>query len=270
MRMSSTVLALGVVFIFSADAAAPGAQTPQKPASTAERVPVLVELFTSEGCSSCPPADTLLQKLEEIQPVPSAQIIGLEEHVDYWNHDGWIDPFSDPEWTSRQQQYVSKFKGNTPYTPEMVVDGESGFTGDNSRAAVMTIRKDSEQPKAQVIISSEPSSKKDAERIEVRVGGASNAVAQEPADVWLAVTESGLQTNVTAGENSGKDVHHASVVRSFHKLGTLDAKDASSFDVHQEVKFKSSWKKSNLRIVVFVQERKSLRVLGVSQAPVAG
>jgi len=86
----------------------------------------------------------------------------------------------------------------------------------------------------------------------------------------MAVTERGLGTAVKAGENAGKEVQHADVVRSLHKIGSLAAKDSSAFDVHQEVKFKSSWKRENLRIVVFVQERKSLRILGVAATRVTG
>src|SRR5271155_970506 len=98
----------------------------QTSAAEAVRKPVVVELFTSEGCSSCPPADALLQQLEQQQPVAGTQIIALEEHVDYWNHDGWIDPFSSPEWTFRQQTYVALVKKDA-YTPELVVNGRSQF-----------------------------------------------------------------------------------------------------------------------------------------------
>ncbi|MGC1414546.1 MAG: DUF1223 domain-containing protein [Candidatus Acidiferrum sp.] len=269
MKSTLLFLAVGALLLSAANANSPRAAKSQTAAAQTERIPVIVELFTSEGCSSCPPADTLLSKLETLQPVEGAEIIGLEEHVDYWNHDGWVDPFSDPEWTLRQQEYVERFKGKSPYTPQMVVDGQSQFVGDNARDALKAIREDAKQTRTQVSITTEGAGKKDAERLEVRIGSA-GSTAQEPADIWLAVTEQGLGTAVKAGENAGKDVQHAAVVRSFHKIGSLPAKDSSLFDVHHEVKFKANWKRENLRIVVFVQERKSLHILGAAEARVTG
>src|SRR5213080_5145514 len=108
-------------------------------AAEAGRTPVVVELFTSEGCSSCPPADALLVRLDGAQLNGNVQLIALEEHVDYWNDLGWTDPFSSRDWTLRQYLYSQALGSGSPYTPEMVVDGTVEFVGSRTQKARQAI-----------------------------------------------------------------------------------------------------------------------------------
>jgi hypothetical protein len=275
MKTSLRLFALVTLLLLTPNSNPPRAAVPQAapapaPAAQPDRTPVLVELFTSEGCSTCPPADTLLSKLESLQPIEGAQIIALEEHVDYWNHDGWVDSYSSPDWTLRQQAYVDRFKGKSPFTPQMVVDGQSQFVGNNAREAQTAIQEAAHRPKTQISIIGTATEKSDVQRVEIRVGNLAGAATQEAADVWLAVIEDGLESAVKAGENAGKDLHHVATLRTLHKVGTAPTKDSSPLVLTQQVKFKSGWKKENLHFVVFVQERKSLHVLGAASARVAG
>ena len=122
------------------------------PSAPAQRVPVLVELFTSEGCSDCPPADALLAKLDATQPISGVQAIVLSEHVTYWNHQGWSDPFSFDAMTERQEDYGRRFGLDSNYTPQMVVDGVEQFVGSNSRALVAAVEKEQKTPKQSIVI----------------------------------------------------------------------------------------------------------------------
>lgn len=228
------------------------------------RKPVVVELFTSEGCSSCPPADALLQQLEEQQPVSGAEIIALEEHVDYWNHDGWVDPFSSPEWTQRQQGYVSLFKIDA-YTPEFVVDGRSQFVGNNPQRAELEIEKAVHGLKTHVVIASASPQEKGFQHFSVSVGKLAGNTTHDVAEIWLAVTEDGLHSSVRQGENAGHVLHHVATLRSLRKIGVADSSGESvSFAGDATVRFSSHWNIEHLHVTVFVQEKKSRQILGAA------
>ena len=240
----------------------------QMPDATNRRTPVLIELFTSEGCSSCPPADLLLQKLLTKQPVNGAQVIALEAHVDYWNHLGWSDPYSSSRWTERQSGYASVF-GNDPYTPELVIDGRSNFVGSNAREAQDEIGKAALQPKTEIAITPE---KPDfnSPGFSVVAGKLTASDDGDHAEVWVAITEDGLNSSVSRGENAGRTLSHAATLRSLQKIGNADANASVSFSGISRVKLDPHWKPENLRIIVFIQKNKSRQVLGAASVPLKG
>ncbi|MGH9560656.1 MAG: DUF1223 domain-containing protein [Terracidiphilus sp.] len=232
--------------------------------ASSKRVPVVVELFTSEGCSDCPPADALLNNLETRASVPGVEVIAIEEHVDYWNHDGWVDPFSSASWTMRQQDYVAKLK-TTEYTPQMVVDWRQQFVGSFAPTALVAIMSAARGPQVNVAITSGKADGKDAQDFSVSVGKLVGTTAGDSAEVWLAVTEDGLHSSVSAGENAGHKLYHAAVLRSLTKIGVAKASgEATSFSGEPRVKFNSHWKRDNLRVDVFVQEKHSKKILGAA------
>jgi hypothetical protein len=235
------------------------------------RAPVLVELFTSEGCSSCPPADGLLSRLEKTQPVPDAEIIPLSEHVDYWNRLGWADPYSSADFSERQRQYARAFRSHTIYTPQMVVDGQAEFVGSDTGAALDAIAKAARSPKASVQLTRVKDSvaAKDGQiRLQVRVENLPVVTRGDPAEVLLAITENNLQSSVPRGENAGRRLSHTAVVRKLSVLGRVD--QATPFTTDSLVTVAGGWKRSNLRAVVFVQGRASRRVLGAATITLAG
>jgi hypothetical protein len=236
-------------------------------ASAAGRTPVVVELFTSEGCSSCPPADALLQKLIELQPVPGAEVIALEEHVDYWNHDGWVDPFSSAEWTARQEVYATLTKSD-PATPELVVDGQSQLVGSDGPKALSEIEKASRAAKAEVKIAS--AAGKNSRQFNISVGSISEDLGKDVAEVWLAITEDGLHSQVSAGENKSRVLNHVATLRSLRKIGTAEAHKPVAFTGDADVKISSRWNPAKLRVTVFVQRKKSRAILGAASAKLEG
>jgi hypothetical protein len=229
-------------------------------------VPVIVELFTSEGCSSCPPADALLAKLEERQSVANAQIIAFEEHVDYWNNLGWMDPFSAKEWTDRQQEYAASLGSGNVYTPQMVINGQAELVGSREQQARQAIEGAAAGMRADVSLTPGPLGKKGHAQFIVSVGTLTASKGGDAPEVWLAITEAGLHSNVTRGENAGEDLHHASVVRVLRKMGVADPGKEISFSSSLSLPLDPAWNRRNLHAVVFVQEKSSRRIVGAAAA----
>ena len=241
------VLALGAAWAL---VAARGADAGTGPKT---RTPVLVELFTSEGCSSCPPADALLANLAKSQPVAGALVIPLSEHVDYWNHLGWSDPYSSKLFSERQNAYAAAFQNSGVYTPQAVVDGGVELVGSDEGKMQSAIASAARQPKLHVVVTRAGSS------LRVRVEPSPSAPKGQGAQVVLAIVESGLQSQVSKGENSGKRLSHTAVVRKLEVVGVVQD---GVFEKEIAVKLDPSWKVENLSAVAFVQERPSGKVLG--------
>jgi hypothetical protein len=225
------------------------------------RKAVVVELFTSEGCSSCPPADELLGHLRQDLSAKNIQVIPLGFHVDYWNSLGWKDRFSSAEFTQRQEQYTRALKVDGPYTPEMVVDGELEFVGNDAGQARRTIGQQASQLEtAQVKIALAG-----VDQLTVQVKGPAGSSSGN-ALVMLAITEDNLTTQVGSGENGGRTLHHAAVVRELRELGMLHN---GIMENTVPLKLEKDWKRNDLRAVVFVQQGPSGKIEGAASVALA-
>ena len=224
-------------------------------ASSAEaQQPVVVELFTSEGCSSCPPADAMLVKLSHQRNTSIANLILLEEHVEYWNDGGWHDRFSGPTYTERQYDYVKDLHLKTAFTPQIVIDGHFQTSGNNPAEVQQFLLQAAKAPKPAAVTLRLTS----PDKLEVTIGNPSRAKME----VLFAVTEDDLTTKVSAGENGGRTLTHSAVVRELHRVAsTSDDK----FDKVINLPDKSDWKKPDLRAIVLVENPSSGEILGAAQ-----
>src|SRR5262249_18133765 len=177
-------------------------------AAPAAAAPIVVELFTSEGCSSCPPADALLQKLVESQPIGGAEIVALGEHVDYWDRLGWKDRFSSAALTARQQQYADRLRVESIYTPQIVVDGRAELVGSDGNAAKRTIERARTSAHGTLRLSVQDASAK-AIAVSIQTADLPAPGRGDHTDVIVVITEDGLRSNVTRGENHGRTLTHA-------------------------------------------------------------
>ncbi|MDQ6802838.1 MAG: DUF1223 domain-containing protein [Acidobacteriota bacterium] len=202
---------------------------------------VVVELFTSQGCSSCPPADALVSKLAQNR----GQVIPLAFHVDYWDRQGWRDPFSSREWTARQMMYVHRFALNGAYTPQAVVNGSRQFVGSSASAMQAAIDAAS-RAKAVGSIALEFT------RHGAKIDGSVRADAPPDSDVVLVLFQDGVTTKIERGENEGQTANDNAIVRRIVRVGSGAVTKNISIDADPD------WK--NLGIVAFVQNRTTLAI----------
>lgn len=224
---------------------------------------VVAELFTSEGCSSCPPADALLREWLATQPVPGVEIVGLGEHVDYWDRLGWRDPFSSSAFSARQSAYdAAVFRDSRVYTPQLVVDGRLEAIGSDRAAVRRAVVEASQQPKATVQLTAS-SDGADRLLVRVRVQDLARVPRHGVAEIVVAVIEDGLVTQVARGENSGRTLRHAAVTRSLTTLGGVAA-SAEDGTADGSLSLSAGWSRPRLSLVALLQERDSRRILGAA------
>jgi hypothetical protein len=229
------------------------------------RTIVVAELFTSEGCSSCPPADDVLSQLVHRQPVAGVDVLALGEHVDYWDRLGWRDPFSFPALTARQSAYEARvFHTGNIYTPQLVVDGQLERVGSDVNAVQRAIKQAAQAPKAAVEVALARATDPNL-RVEVHVNVPPDLAIRDAADVLVAVTEDSLVSDVRRGENRGRTLKHSAVVRSLTTIGVLTPQE-HMFSTAASVPWAPEWKSANVRVISFVQERQSRRIVGAGSA----
>src|SRR6266436_6980292 len=228
--------------------------------------PVVIELFTSEGCSSCPPADAFLKQLDDAGHVIDVEIIAIEEHVDYWDRLGWRDPFSSHDWTERQEQYAQAFHHDGPFTPQFVVNGSKDFVNMSSRAALQNVVEASRVASVELHLSQTNVSPRSAE-FSITIDNA--PPDRHSGHLLLAVTERGLSSNVLRGENQGRNLTHAPVLRSLTTVRIPTTNPSAVTEVKAKVALDPSWKRENLRFVILLQEQKSLHIVGAAASTIS-
>jgi hypothetical protein len=227
--------------------------------------PVVAELFTSEGCSSCPPADALLRVLGR-EPVGGVTVLVLGEHVDYWDQLGWRDRFASAAFSRRQSEYAATVFGpDKIYTPQIVIDGHLEDVGSNQDAIRAMILAAAREPKGAVTVSVTRDEGRGDIVADVTVEFPATFAARGDADVLVAVTEDNLETDVRSGENRARRLVHSGVVRKLVAIGAVE-RTAPRFTGYTRVAWTASWKAADVQVVAFVQERRSRRIIGAGAA----
>ncbi len=216
--------------------------------------PVILELFTSQGCSSCPPADRIVREIAD-DPALRGKVIPLAYHVDYWDRPEWRDPFSSREWSRRQMFYTRSFRLDSAYTPQMVVNGSRQFVGSHASDLQQAIAEQSQQAAFGTV------------SIAVANGQATvvaNVTSGKPTDIVLAIVEREAKMKIEGGENAGRAADDAAIVRRLTRVDTI-AKGATRKVVPLNVD--RAWR--GVTAVVFLQERATLAIRGASSVSIA-
>lgn len=223
----------------------------------ATRTPVLLELFTSEGCSSCPPADALLSELDRTQPFPNAELIVLSEHVDYWNQLGWKDPYSSAIFSARQNQYAARFGMQDVYTPQIVIDSKWQAVGSDRGEIRRDIKKAAAHPKLPITL--EASRNANSGLLQLTL---TPPAALPSADVYLVLAKNRVTSHVAHGENAHRTLSHTAVAYQILKLGSLEP--GTQFAKQLSIDLPGA--QGQTRAIAYAQDPATGEILALAQA----
>lgn len=225
--------------------------------------PVVLELFTSNSCSSCPPAYKLLDKIAQ-SPPDGVQLIRLDNHVDYWNQLDWVDKYSSHAFTERQRNYARQvFGSDRVYTPQLVVDGRREMVGSNARRVNAAIQQSSAAPLQPLNLSLQQ--KGNSLTAAIRVGAND---LQAPGQLWLALTEDNVVSHVGAGENAGRTLQEDGVVRYLQPVATINHTSGSGHSYRQSITLPDNASGHPLHVVAFVQQSRDHHITAAASQPI--
>jgi len=222
------------------------------------RVPVLVELFTSDACAICPAAGEVVRTLEQKQPIAGVEVIGIEMRMDAWGAQGYRDPFALRQMTNRQNEYLRLFKLDNLFTPQIVIGGQMQLDTPDVQQAKEEIARAAKSQRATVEVSFQSAS-----LATVKVDKLPSSAGES--EIWMAVTESPAdgadKTSNNTGNNTGP-LGRTGVVRSLVMLGIAEPGELTIYSMH--LRFNPRWRREDLKYVVFVQERISRKIWGAT------
>ncbi len=222
-----------------------------------EKTPVLLELFTSLGCSSCPPADKLLAEIDREQPINGGRLIVLSEHVDYWNNPAWSDPFSSTTYTQRQRVYDSRF-GVEVYTPQLVVDGTTALVGSSWPKAENAIKQALHAPTIPVHVTAVRSEGK----AQVDIDAGPNSIGKK-AVLFLVLAHDHAESHVGGGENAGRTLSEVAVAYSLREIANIEP--GSIFQKSLSIALPEGSKAGGTRVIAFARRSDTTQIIGVDQ-----
>jgi len=226
----------------------------------ADGAPVVLELFTSEGCSSCPPADALISELG----TSSKSVIPLAYHVDYWNHLGWSDPFSSRQWSERQSDYARAMNLEGEYTPQMVISGAWQCGGSDAGSIERAVAAARSQPALGRTSIQTSLAAAGSRKLQVKVNAQLLTAGPGRLVVMLAIYESGLVSKIGAGENGGREITYDYTVRKLLPVFELDGAKGGSVGKELTIDLDPSWSMDHVGVAAFIQDPATLRIDGAS------